>query len=58
MNMKKKSMLLGLITACFAMGWAQNTTIAERLGYPADAKLLIIHADDLGVTHSENLASI
>lgn len=56
--MKKKSMLLGLITACFAMGWAQNTTIAERLGYPADAKLLIIHADDLGVTHSENLASI
>ena len=32
--------------------------IAEQLGYPADAKLLIIHADDLGVTHSENSASI
>ncbi len=38
--------------------FAQNQTIAERLGYPADAKLLIIHADDLGVTHSENKASI
>jgi hypothetical protein len=32
-------------------------TLAERLGYPADAKLLIIHADDLAVAHSENKAS-
>ena len=32
--------------------------IAIKLGYPADAKLLIIHADDLGVSHSENVASI
>lgn len=36
---------------------AQNT-LAEKLGYSNDDKLLIIHADDLGVTHSENLASI
>lgn len=36
---------------------AQTKTIAERLGYPADAKLLILHADDLGVAHSENVAS-
>jgi hypothetical protein len=32
-------------------------TIAERLGYPADSKLLIIHADDLAVSHSEDAAS-
>jgi predicted glycoside hydrolase/deacetylase ChbG (UPF0249 family) len=33
-------------------------TIAERLGYPRDAKLLIVHADDLGVAHSVNVASM
>lgn len=32
--------------------------IATKLGYPSDAKLLIIHSDDLGVSHSENIASI
>ena len=36
---------------------AQTQTIAERLGHPRDAKLLILHADDLGVAHSENAAS-
>ncbi len=36
---------------------AQSKTVAERLGYPADAKLLIIHADDLAVAHSVNTAS-
>lgn len=32
-------------------------SLAERLGYKADAKLLIIHADDLAVAHAENQAS-
>lgn len=36
---------------------AQTKTIAERLGYPADSKLLIIHADDLGFSHSADAAS-
>jgi predicted glycoside hydrolase/deacetylase ChbG (UPF0249 family) len=36
---------------------AQTRTIAERLGHPKNAKLLILHADDLGVAHSENAAS-
>jgi predicted glycoside hydrolase/deacetylase ChbG (UPF0249 family) len=37
---------------------AQIKTLAERLGYPADAKLLIVHADDLGMSHSINDASV
>ncbi len=36
---------------------AQTKSIAERLGYPPDAKLLIIHADDLAVAHSVDSAS-
>lgn len=39
------------------MAQAQTKNIAERLGYPRDSKLLIIHADDLAVAHSEDLAS-
>ncbi|MEO8192982.1 MAG: polysaccharide deacetylase family protein [Gemmatimonadales bacterium] len=36
---------------------AQTGTIAERLGYARDVKLLILHADDLGTAHSVNAAS-
>jgi predicted glycoside hydrolase/deacetylase ChbG (UPF0249 family) len=37
---------------------AQNKTVAERLGYPADSKFLIVHADDLAVAHSVDTASL
>ncbi len=30
-------------------------TVAERLGYPADAKLMIINCDDLGFCHASNV---
>jgi predicted glycoside hydrolase/deacetylase ChbG (UPF0249 family) len=33
-------------------------TLQERLGYAPDAKLLIVHADDLGMTRSINAATI
>ncbi|MGH6630869.1 MAG: ChbG/HpnK family deacetylase, partial [Burkholderiales bacterium] len=36
---------------------AGQKTLAERLGHPPDAKLLIIHADDLGLAHSVDAAS-
>ena len=37
--------------------FAQAGTLAARLGYPADAKLLILHGDDLGVAHSADSAT-
>ena len=36
---------------------AQTKSTAERLGYPAGSKLLILHADDLAVAHSVDTAS-
>jgi predicted glycoside hydrolase/deacetylase ChbG (UPF0249 family) len=33
-------------------------TLLERLGYPPEARLLLVHADDLGMAHTINLASI
>ncbi|WP_276392084.1 polysaccharide deacetylase family protein [Eudoraea chungangensis] len=38
--------------------FSQISNIAERLGFPKESKLLIVHADDLGVANSENMASI
>jgi predicted glycoside hydrolase/deacetylase ChbG (UPF0249 family) len=50
----RSSVLLLLLASTLQ---AQTRTVAARLGYPADAKLLILHADDLGAAHSVDAAS-
>jgi hypothetical protein len=58
--MKQQLLLLSLAVLILPVAApAQNkTSIAEKSGYPRDAKLLIVHADDVGMTHSVNAATI
>jgi hypothetical protein len=57
MHLSKIALAVVSLLVSFSNAFAQSTTIAERLGYPRDARLLIIHADDLAVAHSEDVAS-
>lgn len=54
----KNRIIVLLISFCSSVAFSQVKSIQERLGYPKNAKLVIIHADDLGVAHAENAASI
>jgi chitin disaccharide deacetylase len=46
--------MLGLVAGV----QAQEQTYAERLGWPKGAKVLMIHADDGGMSHASNAATI
>ena len=61
MNRKRIAVLLLIYLAGALLdAHAQDAgkSLQEKLGFTRDAKLLIVHADDVGVTHSVNAATI
>jgi predicted glycoside hydrolase/deacetylase ChbG (UPF0249 family) len=56
--MKKSTILFtAVLFLTFTMSMAQQT-VAEKLGYPANTRLLIVHADDIGLAQSVNDATL
>ena len=51
------AVLSGLILYVAPAAVQGQRNLAEKLGYEADAKLLIVHADDIGMARSVNIAA-
>ncbi len=50
--------IVNIVLLLAIAGCTSHMNLAQRLGYPSDAKLLIVHADDLGTFHAVNKAFI
>lgn len=55
--MAQRPWIVGLLLVASSL-WGQPATLAERLGYKRQDRLLIINADDAGLVHAENLATL
>src|SRR5664279_1954184 len=56
--MKKLIFAIASLFITLSISSQGNKNLAELLGYPKDSKLLIIHADDMGLSNSVNSACI
>jgi predicted glycoside hydrolase/deacetylase ChbG (UPF0249 family) len=54
----KRLIVLGMVVALMgSAAWAEPT-FGERLGWKADDRILILHNDDVGMSHESNLGTI
>jgi len=56
--MKPCILFISLLFSCQNLFSQEVKNLAEKLGFDRNAKLLIIHADDLGLSHATNSAVI
>jgi predicted glycoside hydrolase/deacetylase ChbG (UPF0249 family) len=58
LQVNRRSLALDMLMACLIVGIGASPgvaeTWAERLGYPADSKVLILHANELGLCYETN----
>ena len=60
MNLKRVTALLCLLLTCrvpLGADEQKNRNWAERLGYPSGKRVLILHADDVGMCYEANRAA-
>ena len=55
MHMRQAATVATFLLLMGGLGRSQTKTVAERIGYRPDAKLLIVHADDLAVAPGFNV---
>jgi chitin disaccharide deacetylase len=56
----KRAITLTLLSVCFLISnaFSQEKTYAEKLGFPKDARVLILHVDDVGMSWDSNQGAI
>lgn len=56
--MKKFILFFILLSVIFFSASAQDSTYAEKLGYPKGARVVILHVDDVGMSYDSNEGAI
>src|SRR5436309_2030155 len=53
-----RASLIMLFVSLFLFSFSQDSTYAERLGYPKGARVVILHVDDVGMSFDSNEGAI